>query len=202
MTMVNIILKALFSSETRISVLAHFFLHPGESFYIRQLEHLLNMPVGQLRRELVSLKKINLLTTHYEGNQKRYSLNRDFPIYNDLRSIFLKTAGLGDVVRKSLSKHKEIELAFLYGSFAKGEEIAGSDVDIMIIGDISENELNQSITRIEKNLKKSIHYSIYNRKEVKERIKKKDDFIYTVFTEPYILIIGSEMDELFQSAEK
>jgi predicted nucleotidyltransferase len=150
----------------------------------------------------VNLKSINLLTSHYEGNQKRYSLNRDFPIHSDLRRIFLKTAGLGDIVRKSLSKLVGIELAFLYGSFAKGEERTESDVDIMIIGDISEKELNRSIVRIERKLRRAVHYSLYDRKEIEERLKRKDDFIRTVFAEPRILIIGSEMDELFQVVEE
>ncbi len=199
-TKVNPVLKALFSSETRIKNLTHFFLHPEDSFYVRQLEQLLGMPVGQLRRELVNLEKIGLLVSHYEGNQKRYTLNRDFQIYSELRNIFLKTAGLGDIIRKSLSKIRGIELAFLYGSFAKGEEHAGSDVDLMVVGDVSEGELNRSISRIEKKVGKDVNYSVYERKEVVDRWERRDDFIRTVFTEPHILIIGSETDDLFQVA--
>jgi predicted nucleotidyltransferase len=197
----NPTLKALFSSETRIKILSHFFLHTDESFYIRQLENLLELPVGQLSRDLVNLEAINLLTSHHEGNQKRYTLNREHPIYSELRSIFLKTAGLGDILKKALAKHKGIELAFLYGSFAKGEEHAGSDVDIMIIGNTPEKDLNRSIGQAENKLRKTVNYSIYERKEVEERLKKKDDFITTVFTDPHILLIGNETDELFQTVE-
>ncbi|GAH79370.1 unnamed protein product, partial [marine sediment metagenome] len=127
----NPILKALFSSETRIKVLSHFFLHPGEGFYLRQLEKLLGKPVGQLSRELLNLEKVQLLIPSIAGNQKRYSINRDFPLYNELRKIFLKTIGIGDIIRKSLSKLKKVELVFIYGSFAKGEEYNRSDIDIM-----------------------------------------------------------------------
>jgi len=133
----NPVLKSLFSSNTRIRVLSHFFLHPGESYYLRQLERLLKIPVGQLGRELLNLEKIQLLTSSMEGNQKRYSINQNFPLYDELKNIFLKTTSAGDIIRESLSKLKGIELAFIYGSFAKGEEHPGSDIDIMIVGSTS-----------------------------------------------------------------
>ncbi len=71
----NQMLKSLFMSETRISVLAHFSLYPGETFYLRQLEKLLHKPVGQLRHELINLEKIQLLHSFRDGNLKKYSVN-------------------------------------------------------------------------------------------------------------------------------
>jgi len=199
MTRSNPILKALFSSETRIKVLSHFFLHPGESFYLRQMEKLLGIPVGQLGRELLNLEKIQLLTSCLEGNQKRYSINRNFSLYKELKNIFLKTAGAGDAIRESLSELKGVELAFIYGSFAKGEEHPGSDMDVMIVGDVPDREASRVISRAERRLKRTVNYSLYERKEVNARIKKKDNFILTVFSEPHIILLGNENDELFRT---
>lgn len=198
----NPILKALFSSETRIKVLSHFFLHPGENFYLRQMEKLLGIPVGQLGRELLNLEKIQLLTSCLEGNQKRYSINREFPLYEELKHIFLKTAGAGDTIRESLSELKGVELAFIYGSFAKGEEHPGSDMDVMIVGDIPDREVSRVISRAERRLKRAVNYSLYERKEVSARLKKKDNFIQTVFSEPHIILLGSENDELFRTDQR
>lgn len=195
----NPMLKGLFSSETRITVLSHFLLHTGESFYLRQLEKMLMMPVGQLGRELRNLEKIRLLTSRIEGNQKRYSINPDFPLYEELRGIFLKTAGAGDIIRGSLSGFKGVELAFIYGSFAKGEEHPGSDIDVMVVGDVPDKEVSRTISGVEKRLKRTVNYSLYERKEVKARLKKKDNFILTVFSEPHIIILGSGNDELFRT---
>jgi len=195
----NPVLKSLFSSNTRIRVLSHFFLHPGESYYLRQLERLLKIPVGQLGRELLNLEKIQLLTSSMEGNQKRYSINQNFPLYDELKNIFLKTTSAGDIIRESLSKLKGIELAFIYGSFAKGEEHPGSDIDIMIVGSTSDKEISRIISDVENKLKRTVNYSLYERKEVKTRLKKKDNFILTVFHEPHIILLGSKNDELFRT---
>jgi len=193
------ILKSLFSSDTRIKVLSHFFLHPGESYYLRQLEKLLKIPGGQLRRELLNLEDIQLLISSKEGNQKRYSINKDFSLYDELKNIFLKTTSAGDIIRESLSRLKGIELAFIYGSFAKGGEHPGSDIDIMIVGRVSDKEISRIISNVEKRLKRMVNYSLYERKEVKARLKKKDNFIFTVFNEPHIILIGSKNDELFRT---
>jgi len=192
-------LKALFSSGTRITVLSHFFLHPGESYYLRQLDKVLQVPVGQLGRELRNLERICLLTSSVEGNQKRYVINQEFPFYDELRSIFLKTTSVGDIVRDSLSDLEGIELAFVYGSFAKAEEHPGSDIDIMVIGDVSDREVNRTISAMERKLKRTINYSLYERKEVRDRLRKKDDFIFAVFEEPHIVLVGSKNDELFRT---
>ncbi len=193
------ILKSLFSSDTRIKVLSHFFLHPGESYYLRQLEKLLKIPGGQLRRELLNLEDIQLLISSKEGNQKRYSINKDFSLYDELKNIFLKTTSAGDIIRESLSRLKGIELAFIYGSFAKGGEHPGSDIDIRIVGRVSDKEISRRISNVEKSLKRRVNYSLYERKEVKARLKKKDNFIFTVFNEPHIILIGSKNDELFRT---
>jgi len=192
-------LTSLFTSNTRIKVLSHFFLYPGVSFYVRQLEKMLKIPVGQLGRELLNLEKINLFVSSQEGNQKRYTLNQEFPFYEELKNIFLKTTGAGDVIRESLSELKGIELAFLYGSFAKGEAHPGSDLDMMIIGDASDREISKRISKVEKKLKRLVNYSLYEREEVKSRLNRKDNFILTVFSEPHIILLGNNHDELFRT---
>lgn len=194
--------KALFSSETRVSLLAHFFLHPGESYYPRQLERIIGKQVGQINRELQNLERIHLLRSSREGNQKRYSLNRDFPLYRELKTIFLKTAGAGSIIRECLEKLKAIELVFIYGSFAGGDEHAGSDLDLMIVGDISDREISRAVSRAEERIGRPVHHSLYSRQEVRKRIKKQDNFILTAFRGPHILICGFEDDELFGASQE
>lgn len=158
---------------------------------MRQLEKVLEIPVGQLSRELLNLEKICLLTTSKEGNQKRYTLNQEFPFYDELKSIFLKTTGIGDVIRESLSGLKGIELVILYGSFAKGEAHSGSDIDLMVIGDSPDSEITKRISKVETILRRNVNYSLYERNEVIARMKRKDNFILTVFKESPILILGN-----------
>ncbi len=194
------ILKGLFASKIRIKLLEYFLSHSNDSFYLRQLEKLLGEPAGPLGRELLSLAKIGILKSRKVGNQKHYHVKKDMMFFTDLRRLFLK-ATIGNVIKKRLFATKGIELAFIYGSLAKSEEHQDSDVDIMVIGDVTDEEVNQAISSVEKKQKRTINYSLYGRKEVKERLQKKDDFISTVFSEPHIIILGSENDGLFQAGQ-
>ncbi len=199
MEKVNTILKTLFSSKVRIDILSHFFMHPEEGYYIRQLEKILNRPVSNIQKELAKLEKINLLTPSVEGNQKRYILDKRFPLYKELRNIFIKTTGLSDIIKKELEKKENIELVFIYGSFASGEETSQSDIDLMIIGNIPDLNINKAIKKIEKKINRIINYSVYTREEMEKRINNNDNFIRTVLEEPIILIIGNKDDRLFRT---
>ena len=195
----NLVLKTLFSSDTRVKVLAYFFLHPGEKFYPRQLEKLLEIPAGQFGRELIKLEKIQILQSSLEGNRKKYFINWAFLIYDELKTIFLKTTSAGGIIRKSLSELPGVELVFIYGSFAKGDEHRGSDLDIMIVSDVSDREIHNKVSVAENRLKRAINYSIYERKEVKNRLRKKDNIIAATFNEPKIILIGRNDNELFRT---
>lgn len=198
----NNILKTLFSSEVRINILSHFFMHPGEGYYIRQLEKILKKPVSNIQKELAKLEKIDLLSSSVEGNQKRYILKNEFPLYDELRNIFIKTTGLSDLIRDSLHLIKKIEFAFIYGSFAAGDETSRSDVDLMIVGNVSDIIINKSIKEVEKQINRMINYSIYSKDEIEKRISANDNFIKTVLEAPIILIIGSKDDKLFGIRKK
>lgn len=198
----NNILKTLFSSEVRINILSHFFMHPDEGYYIRQLEKILKKPVSNIQKELVKLEKIDLLSSSVEGNQKRYILKNEFPLYDELRNIFIKTTGLSDLIRDSLHLIKKIEFAFIYGSFATGDETSQSDVDLMIVGNVSDIIINKSIKKVEKQINRIINYSIYSKGEIEKRISANDNFIKTILEAPIILIIGNKYDKLFGIRKK
>lgn len=190
------ILKRLFSSKLRVSVLSYFFMHPGESFHVRSLANLLDESAGNLARELSNLEEAGLLQSTAVGNQKHYSLKEDSPIHDDLRNLFLKTVGAGGAIRDLLRLLDGIELAFLFGSFASGDANTSSDIDVMIIGDISDRELAPLMAKLEDRLHREINYVIYERHEAEERIQEEGDFIFEVFRGPRIMLIGHSDDEL------
>ena len=192
------ILKGLFVSKIRVKILEHFLTHSNDSFYSRQLEKILAEPVGPIGRELLNLEKLGILTFRNIGNQKHYQVNKEMIFFEDLRLIFLK-ATIGEVLKKQLSIMEGVELAFIYGSFAKGEEYKASDIDIMVVGNLADKTINQAISRSEKELRRTINYSLYDLEEVKERLKNRDNFIKTVFSEPHIILIGNRNDELFRT---
>ncbi|MBU0672343.1 MAG: nucleotidyltransferase domain-containing protein [Candidatus Margulisbacteria bacterium] len=179
-------------SKLRKELLSYYFTNPGSRCYLRELERILGFPVGNIRRELTKLEKIRLFTSEKVGNLVYYFLNKKCPLYNEIKNIVLKTAGLGDVFKKKLKKIKGIKFAFIYGSFAKGEEIKTSDIDFMIIGDIKQDKLVAALHEVEDKIGRTINYVSFSQKEVVDRIKRKNHFILNVFKSKRIMIFGNE----------
>ena len=198
--MVPSTLKRLFSSKLRVKVLSHLFFHPGETFHVRRLAAGLAESPGSVGRELAHLEKAGILSCRTVGNQKHYSLREDSPILEDLRNIFLKTAGAGAELRTALEKIAGIELVFIYGSYVSGEAHAASDIDLMVIGDVPDRDLAPTVARVERRLKRQIDYALFTRSEVEQRSKAKGEFVREVLLGPKIVLIGSPDDRLLRVA--
>ena len=183
-------LVKLFTSKLRVEILALFFSRPEESLYLGEIGKLTGEDRGNISRELRNLEAIGLLVSRKEGYLKYYSLNRDFLLYDELRSMIQKTRGAVGTIKEALSSEKKIDFAFIYGSIASGTETAKSDLDLMVIGDIPLESLLKRMKGPEKSLGREINPSLYSLKEYKSRMKKNDPFIAHVMNEPRIMIIG------------
>jgi predicted nucleotidyltransferase len=185
-------LVKLFTSKLRAEILSLFFSRSEESLYLGEIVKLTGEDRGNISRELRNLESIGLLISRKEGNLKYYSSNRDFLLYDELRSIILKTRGAVCTLKETLSKAKKIDYAFIYGSIASGTETAKSDIDLMVIGEIPVESLLRLMRGPEKALGREINPSLYSVKEYKSRMKKKDPFIVRVMHEPRIMLIGDD----------
>jgi predicted nucleotidyltransferase len=172
-----------------------FFQRPDRAFYVREIERITGEDYKNVSRELQNLEDLGLLRSRKQGNLKYFSLNTDFLIYEELKSIFLKTSGAVGVLKPVLSKMKGIEFAFIYGSLASGTESADSDIDLMVIGKVPLESLLKSTRQPEGILSRDINTSLYEVSEIKKRLKKSDPFITEVLNGPKIMLIGNE-DEL------
>lgn len=190
-------LKRLFSSNLRIKVLSHFFFHPGESFHVRHLASLLDEPAGTLTRELTNLAEVGILHLEPVGNQKRFSINRRHPFIDDLRNIFLKTTGASSELKSLFQTLPGVEIAFIFGSYVTGEASATSDLDVMVVGKVSDREIAPLVAIVERRLSRPVNYVLYPRHEIGSRLGKVGDFINEVFRGPNILLKGSNDDPLF-----
>ena len=104
----------------------------------------------------------------------------------------MKTAGVAGRLRDALDKIAGIQLAFIFGSYAKGEEKADSDVDLLIIGGVDMNRLDSSVGKMEKMLGREINYVLYSMKEFKSKRKAEDGFLMEVLSGKKIMLIGAE----------
>jgi len=186
------VLEELFSSKARIEILKLFLFNPENSFYQRQIATLTNQSIRGVQREVEKLKKIGLIEESLEGNRKYYKINKSCPVFEDLKKIFFKTAGIGKVLKKDLEKSNDIKIAFIYGSYARGEENLLSDIDLFVIGEITSKKISKILAKPKRELGREINYTVYSAPEYRKRIMKRDHFVNAVLKKEKIFIIGDE----------
>jgi predicted nucleotidyltransferase len=187
-------LRKLFSSKVRIELLSAFFLHPEKSVYIRELERITGEDYKNISTELRNLESIGLLTSSKSGNLKYFHVNPGFLIYSELKSIFFKVRGAPALLKQVFSDDRDIEYAFIYGSLAGGTENDRSDIDLMVVGEMSLEDLLKRLREPEKLLGRDINPSLFQIQEIKQRMKDQDPFIGRLIAEPKIMLMGNEDD--------
>ena len=178
-------------------VLAVLFGNSGRTFYATEVIALASTGSGAVQRELVKLERAGLVTVTRVGNQKHYQANRSASVFAPLRELVLRTSGLADIVRAALAPlAPEIRAAFVYGSTAKREDNATSDVDVMIVSEtLSYADVFAALERASKRLGRPVNPTLYSKAELAKRIREKRSFIAGVLARPKIWLIGGE-DEL------
>jgi predicted nucleotidyltransferase len=186
---------ALFT-KTQQRVLAVLFGQSDRSFYANEIIGLAASGSGAVQRELARLEAASLVTVRRMGNQKHYQANHDAPIFAELRAIVLKTFGVADVLRAALQPlWPFVDLAFVYGSLAKGTERAGSDIDLMVIGLVPSNaQLLEALSPAQTQLGRAVNPTLYTPDEFAQRLRDGKSFIVRVLDQPKIFVKGSEHD--------
>ena len=151
---------------------------------------------GTIRRELERLVSAGLLVVTREGNQHHYKANPDNPIYRELLGIVRKTFGVADVIQAELAPvYEQIDLAFIYGSIARREDTASSDIDLLVVTDaLAYADLMNVLTDAEKSLGRPINPSIYTAEQIRDKLEQKNTFLTRVMEQPKLWVKGSEDD--------
>ncbi|MES2831479.1 MAG: nucleotidyltransferase domain-containing protein [Pseudomonadota bacterium] len=183
-------------TKTQQRVLSILFGQAQRSFYAREIIGLAASGSGAVQRELTQLELCGLLTVKRIGNQKHYQANAAAPIFAELRAIILKTFGVADVLRDALQPlWPDMDLAFVYGSLAKGTEHAGSDVDLMVIGTLPSNAaLLDLLAPAQTQLGRAVNPTVYTPDEFAHRVREGKSFITRVLDQPKIFVKGSDHD--------
>ncbi len=185
--------------KTRRAVLALLYSHPDESFYLRQLARMTAVGMGSLQRELKQLSEAGIIQRSEIGRQAFFKANPDCPIYPELRDLIIKTFGVADVLRQALAPLADtILVAFIFGSMVSGEINQSSDLDVMVIGDISFADVVSALSPVQEVLSREINPAVYPPGEFKTKSSADQHFIKSVLSSPKIFLIGNknELDEL------
>jgi len=191
----------LFGSKTRVSLLAKLLMNPDESFYIRELSRKLKIPYGMLYKEEKNLASLGIVNEEKKGKVTLVSINKNMPYFTELKNLMIKTVGLGDLLKTALSELKGMRYALIYGSFASGEESASSDIDLLIVGNSSEEKILNVVGQVEKEVGREINYILWSEEEFMKRIKSKHHLLREIASKPVIMLVGEE-DEFRRTVKK
>jgi predicted nucleotidyltransferase len=189
------IADALFS-KTQQRVLALLYGHVERSFYLKEIIDWVDAGRGTVQREVEKLTSAGILTKRAIGNQQHYQANPSCQVYDELCGIVRKTFGLADVIGEALLPFdKQVAYTFIYGSIAKGEETASSDVDLFVVSEsVAYSELMGVLTEAAEELGRTINPSIYSRQDIKKKISEGNAFLSRVMEQPKIWVKGSDDD--------
>lgn len=187
-------METIFGSRIRARILAWFFTHQDEDFFVRQLAIILREDPSNLSRELARLEKVGILSSTRQGNLKYFRTNEKCSFHDELKGLILKTVGVIGEIQSAVEGLPEIEYALIYGSYARGEETADSDIDLMVVGEVDLDKLDSAISGLERRFGRTINYVAYNEKEFKEKRKRRDGFITDVLRDKKIMLVGGERE--------
>ena len=186
----------LLFGRTRGAILALLYGRADQSFYTRQIAREVDASVGAVQRELENLSKVGLIVRNSIGSQVFYQANRDAPIFQEMRALVNKTIGVFSVLRSALqSLSKQIVVAFVYGSVAREQETAQSDVDLLVVGKATLDDILSRLSTVEKSVGRPINPTVYSVAEFKSKLASGNHFLNAVLKGQKVFLLGDE-DEL------
>jgi predicted nucleotidyltransferase len=184
------LLAELLSSRARAEIFRLLLSGTGEELHVREIERRSGLNDSTLRQELRKLVRLDLVQSRRDSNRVYYRAKTENPLYPEIRNLVLKTSGLADALKSTL-KDKRIRVAFVFGSVARGEEKAGSDVDLMVIGQLGLRDLSRLLSGIEEKIGREVNPHVLHEEEFRKRVRAKEHFVSSVMESPKIFIIGS-----------
>jgi len=190
----NKLLDVLFGSY-RQRVLGLLLLQPAQRFHVRELARQTGTSAGTLHRELARLAEIGLLLRERQGNQVLYQANRACPVFEELAGLFRKTSGAVSVLQEALRDlMPQIRFALIFGSLARGAETSGSDVDVLIVGDVGFADVARAFYPAQTLLSREINPVVVSPGEFLSRLQDKEPLVLEVLAKPKLFLLGNEHD--------
>ena len=197
MVLTNImsLLSEILSSKVRAEVFRLLFGLDNDAMHVREIERRSGFAIGTIQTEMKKLHKLDLVTKRRDGNRLYYSANLNHPIFPEIQALVIKTVGLTDVLKNALAGNKAIHVAFVFGSLATDSEKSGSDIDLMVIGDLGLRSLSRLLQDLTEKLGREINPYILTPEEFNTRKTESEHFLSQVLKESKLFIIG-DVDDL------
>jgi predicted nucleotidyltransferase len=187
-------LSAVLSSRVRAELFRLLFGLSDAPVHMRELQRRSGMSIGTVQQDLGKLVKLDLISQRRDGNRVCFNANKAHPLYEEIHRMVLKTSGLADVLREALAV-EGVQFAFVFGSVARGEAGASSDVDLMVVGDIGLRKLTGRLAGVAEVLGREINPHVMTPEEFRKRLRDKEHFVARIMQEQKLFVTGSS-DEL------
>jgi predicted nucleotidyltransferase len=182
-------------SKLRRNLLAYLYANRSARFYVRGMAATLGVDPTNLSRELSRLEKEGLLQSEIEGRQRYYHINPAYPYLKPLFAMLGGSVGIVPTIQGALKGMDRVDAAYIYGSFAKNEADASSDIDLLIIGQPEQVMLAAEIRKAEKVLGREVNYTTLKPQELRLRLKAHDPFIADIWRGKRITLIEHAKNE-------
>jgi len=187
------LLSHILSSKTKAGIFQFLFGADCQELHARELARRTGMSLASVQQELKRLETLDLVLRRKDGNRVCFKANQNHPLFNELHKLTLKTSGIVPMLRETLQPVvDQIDYAFIFGSIARSEEKAHSDIDIMLISNMGLRQLSGLIGTLTDSLEREINPHVQTLDEFKKRIKADDPFVQNITTEKKLFIIGDE----------
>jgi len=181
--------------KTRRGVLSLLFTQPQQTFYLNEIVRHAGTGVGSVQRELAALEAAGLVTRSVRGNHVYFQANPECPVYTELKALIDKTIGAAETLRRSLTPLQgAIAVAFIYGSFARGDAARESDVDVLIVGDVSMLDIAPRLGEARQRIGRAVNPTVFPTREFAERVRAGDHFVRNVTAGAKIFLLGGERE--------
>lgn len=190
-------LEHLFISKVRIKTLRYFVLNPGVTIHLRGAVREFEEEINAVRRELNRLEETKFIVCENKGNRKYFTANIEHPFFNDISSMFQKVYGLGGELVVNHKKIGEVNFAFLTPVFTKGLITGGQQIDLVVVGDIDLEMLEEMVKNHQTSIGRELHYMVLKPNEFALRKRRKDQMIVDILCQDNTILIGN-YEELVQ----
>lgn len=186
-------LSEILSSRSRAAVFKLLFSGSERELHLREIQRRSGLNDSTLRQELKKLVRLDLVKRRKDSNRVYYRANRDHPLFTEIRNLVIKTTGMVQVLHEAIET-QQVNVAFVFGSIATGEETAGSDVDLLVIGDIGLRALSELLSGCSEVIGREVNPYVMTRDEYRKRVASDEHFISHVLKSPKLFVVGTDHD--------
>ena len=188
------ILADILSSRVRAEIFRLLFGPGAQKLHMRELERQSGCVIGTIQTELKKLLRLGLVRRERDGNRLYYQANIDHPLYSDIRSMVTKTSGPAVLLKQALEGEQSVQVAFIFGSFARGEEQAGSDVDLMVIGSVGLRRVTELLSGLSGQIGREVNPHVMDNSEFSQRRAAGEHFVMELLASEKIFVKGGRDD--------